>query len=93
MRTAFIEALCELAEQNERIWLLTGDLGFSVLERFAQRFPQRYVNMGVAEQNMTGVAAGLALVFCKGITVSYRFGDTGRLGYVASCHRWMLSCS
>ncbi len=61
MRTAFIETLCELAEQDERIWLLTGDLGFSVLECFAQRFPKRYVNMGVAEQNMTGVAAGLAL--------------------------------
>ncbi len=61
MRSSFIESLCELAEQNERIWLLTGDLGFSVLERFAQCFPKRYVNMGVAEQNMTGVAAGLAL--------------------------------
>lgn len=61
MRKAFIEALCEMAEQDERIWLLTGDLGYSVLERFATRFPGRYVNMGVAEQNMTGVAAGLAL--------------------------------
>ena len=61
MRTAFIETLCQLAEQDERIWLLTGDLGYSVLERFAQRFSKRYVNVGVAEQNMTGVAAGLAL--------------------------------
>ncbi len=61
MRTAFIEALCEMAEKDERIWLLTGDLGYSVLERFATRFPGRYVNMGVAEQNMTGVAAGLAM--------------------------------
>jgi len=61
MRTAFIETLCELAELNNRIWLLSGDLGYSVLERFAQRFPERYVNMGVAEQNMMGVAAGLAL--------------------------------
>ena len=61
MRTAFIETLCELAAQDKRVWLLAGDLGFSVLERFAQRFPERYVNMGVAEQNMTGVAAGLAL--------------------------------
>jgi transketolase len=61
MRTAFIETLCELAELDNRIWLLCGDLGYSVLERFAQRFPGRYVNMGVAEQNMTGVAAGLAL--------------------------------
>jgi len=61
MRTAFIETLCELAGQDERIWLLTGDLGYSVLEHFSQRFPKRYVNVGVAEQNMTGVAAGLAL--------------------------------
>lgn len=61
MRTAFIEALCEAAERDERVWLVCGDLGFSVLEPFAARFPGRYVNAGVAEQNMTGVAAGLAL--------------------------------
>ena len=61
MRAAFIETLCELAERDERIWLLTADLGYSVLERFATRFPDRFVNVGVAEQNMTGVAAGLAL--------------------------------
>ena len=61
MRKAFIETLCELAEKDDRIWLLTGDLGYSVLEKFSQSFPERYVNMGVAEQNMTGVAAGLAL--------------------------------
>ena len=61
MRTAFIEALCELAATDRRIWLLCGDLGYSVLEVFASRFPDRYVNVGVAEQNMTGIAAGLAL--------------------------------
>jgi len=61
MRTAFIDTLVELAEADERIWLLTGDLGYSVLERFSQRFLQRYVNVGVAEQNMLGLAAGLAL--------------------------------
>ncbi len=61
MRTAFIHQLCALAEQDERIWLLCGDLGFSVLEAFSDRFPSRYLNAGVAEQNMTGVAAGLAL--------------------------------
>lgn len=61
MRTAFIETLKDLAGQDERIWLLCADLGFSVLEPFAQAFPKRYVNVGVAEQNMTGVAAGLAL--------------------------------
>jgi transketolase len=61
MRTAFIEALCETAERDPRVWLVCGDLGYSVLEPFARRFPSRYVNAGVAEQNMTGVAAGLAL--------------------------------
>lgn len=62
MRTAFIEELIRLAEQDERIWLVCGDLGYSVLEAFADRFPERYLNAGVAEQNMTGVAAGLALM-------------------------------
>jgi transketolase len=61
MRTAFINALMTAAERDDRIWLLTGDLGYSVLEPFAQRFPERYVNVGIAEQNMTGVAAGLAM--------------------------------
>jgi transketolase len=61
MRTAFIERLCELAEEDERIWLVCGDLGYSVLEAFSDRFPKRYLNAGVAEQNMTGIAAGLAL--------------------------------
>jgi transketolase len=61
MRTAFIETLCQLAERDPRVWLITGDLGYSVLERFANRFPERYLNAGVAEQNMIGVAAGLAM--------------------------------
>ncbi|MGI8772536.1 MAG: transketolase family protein [Acidobacteriaceae bacterium] len=61
MRTAFIQELCTLAEQDDRIWLICGDLGYSVLEVFAERFPDRYLNAGVAEQNMTGVAAGLAM--------------------------------
>ena len=60
MRTSFIDTLCEEAAADERVWLLTGDLGYSVLERFAGAFPQRYVNVGVAEQNLAGIAAGLA---------------------------------
>jgi transketolase len=61
VRQAFIDTLHELAAQDERIWLLTGDLGFSVLEGFAASFPDRYLNVGVAEQNLAGIAAGLAL--------------------------------
>jgi transketolase len=60
MRTTFIDTLCAVAERNERVWLLTADLGYSVLERFRDRFPGRYVNVGVAEQNLIGIAAGLA---------------------------------
>lgn len=73
MRTAFIETLCRLARQDERIWLLAGDLGFSVLERFAQAFPSRFVNVGVAEQNMMGVAAGLAL--CGNVVFTYSIAN------------------
>ena len=60
MRAPFIAALLELAEQDERILLLTGDLGYLVLEPFAERLPERFFNAGVAEQNLLGVATGLA---------------------------------
>ena len=60
MRHALTAALCDLAERDERLVLLTGDLGFTVLEPFADRFPDRFLNVGVAEQNMIGVATGLA---------------------------------
>lgn len=60
MRSAFAHALLDLAAADERIVLLTGDLGFAVLEPFAQRFPDRFWNAGVAEQNMVGMATGLA---------------------------------
>jgi transketolase len=60
MRSAFIRTLEELAERDQRILLLTGDLGYMVLESFAEKFPERFFNLGVAEQNMVGVATGLA---------------------------------
>src|SRR3989338_7440438 len=61
MRTAFITTLESLAGKNKNIFLLNGDLGFSVLEHFTKKFPRRAYNMGVAEANMMGVAAGLAM--------------------------------
>lgn len=60
MRNAFIDELVLLAEQNSNIALVVGDLGYSVVEPFAERFPDRFINAGVAEQNMTGLAAGMA---------------------------------
>jgi len=71
MRKAFINTLIQLAEQDKGIWLLTADMGFGLVEPFATRFPKQYINVGVAEQNMIGVATGLALegkkVFCYSI--------------------------
>jgi len=61
VRDTFIRKLSELAETDDRIMLITGDLGFGVLDDFARRFPRQYLNAGVAEQNMTGLAAGMAL--------------------------------
>jgi len=61
VRIAFVNTLQELAEKNKNIMLLTGDLGYSVFERYIKLFPKQFINMGVAEQNMTGVAAGLAI--------------------------------
>lgn len=60
MRLAFVNALSELAAQDSRIVLLTADLGYLVLEQFGERFPDRFFNAGVAEQNMVGLAVGLA---------------------------------
>jgi len=61
VRIAFVNTLQELAEKNKNIMLLTGDLGYSVFERYIKLFPKQFINMGVSEQNMTGVAAGLAI--------------------------------
>ena len=60
MRTAFIQQLIKEAETNERIFLIVGDLGYSVVEPFRDKFPDRFLNAGIAEQNMAGMAAGLA---------------------------------
>ena len=61
MRNAFIHTLCDLAAEHSDVFLLCGDLGYSVLEQFADRFPDRFLNTGISEQNMTEVAAGLSL--------------------------------
>ena len=61
MRGAFVRTLVRARRRRtDRVVLLTGDLGFMVLEPFAERFPDRFFNVGVAEQNMVGIATGLA---------------------------------
>ncbi len=61
MRDAFVETLSEMAAEDPRVMLITGDLGYGVLASFAERFPNQFLNAGVAEQNMTSIAAGMAL--------------------------------
>jgi transketolase len=61
MRNAFLNELFELAQQDERITFITGDLGYTVVEKFMETLPKQFLNAGVAEANMTSVAAGMAL--------------------------------
>lgn len=61
MRDHFIKRLCELALKDKRILLITGDLGFVVFDRYRQECPDQFINAGVAEQNMTSMATGMAL--------------------------------
>lgn len=70
MRDAFVRALTELAEEDPSIVLVNGDLGFGVLTDFIARFPENYVNAGVAEQNMTAVACGMAMTGARAYTYS-----------------------
>lgn len=60
LRKAFIQTLTALAEKDPRVILIIGDVGFSFLEDFITRFPNQFLNAGIAEQNMMGMAAGLA---------------------------------
>lgn len=61
MRTAFIKQLVEEARKNKKIFLIVGDLGYNVVEAFKNEFPERFLNIGIDEQNMAGVATGLSM--------------------------------
>ena len=60
MRKAFIAELVKQAKRNPEIFLITGDLGYGVLEEFQETYPDQFLNSGVNEQTMMGLAAGLA---------------------------------
>lgn len=73
MRDTFVRTLIELAKENQDIELITGDLGFGVLKPYWEQLPNQFINAGIAEQNMTTVAAGMAL---EGKTVfTYSIGN------------------
>ena len=60
MRKPFIETLTELAEKDPKVILIIGDVGFSFIEPFRKKFPNQFLNVGVLEQTMMGVAVGMA---------------------------------
>lgn len=70
MRTRFFADLVEAARSDPDLVLMTGDLGFGVVEPFVEACPEQFINAGVAEQNMTGMAAGIALAGSKVFTYS-----------------------
>jgi transketolase len=70
MRTRFFADLLEAGRENPDLVLVTGDLGFGVVEPFVEALPEQFINAGVAEQNMTGMAAGIALAGGKVFTYS-----------------------
>lgn len=61
MRNSLVNTICKAAEKDKNIILMTGDLGFNVLDKFYLKYPEQFINAGISEQNMTSVAAGLAL--------------------------------
>ena len=61
MRKAVVDILIDLAAKDKKIYVLVGDLGYSVWEKFQEKYPKRFINCGIAEQTMIGMAAGLAL--------------------------------
>jgi len=69
MRKIFVEFLMEIAEKDKEIIFITGDLGFE-FNKFKEKYPDRYFNVGVCEQSMIGMAAGLALQGFKPIVYS-----------------------
>ena len=66
MRTTFVNSFIQLIESGQNVHLLTADLGFKVFDPIRDRYPDRFTNVGVAEANMIGIAAGMAI---RGITV------------------------
>ncbi len=73
MRSLFNRVLLELAGKDKRIFMVVADIGYGEVEPFAEAFPARFYNVGVAEQNMTGVACGLALE--GNIAITYTIGN------------------
>ena len=61
MRRTFGKVISQLAYEDEKIFVIVGDIGFKVFDEFRQKYPERFINMGICEQSIIGVSAGMAL--------------------------------
>ena len=61
MRRSFGKIITELADRDDKIYILVGDIGYRVFDEFREKHPDRFINMGICEQSMIGVSAGMAL--------------------------------
>jgi len=61
MKKALINAICDLMHDHENVYMFTADLGYGVMNRILEEYPERFVNMGICEQNMASAAAGMAM--------------------------------
>lgn len=78
MRNAFVEELLSLARKDDRVTLLSGDIGNHMFDAFKAEYPDRFYNCGIAEANMTGVAAGMALSGLRPVTYTIAAFNTAR---------------
>ena len=61
MRRAFGRWIAEIAEKDDSVYLIVGDIGYKIFDEFREKFPDRFINIGLSEQSMIGIAAGMAL--------------------------------
>lgn len=61
MKKALINAVCNLMDENENVYMFTADLGYGVMNNIIENYSEKFVNMGICEQNMASTAAGMAM--------------------------------
>ena len=80
MRRTFGKIITELADKDEKIYVLVGDIGYRVFDEFREKHPDRFINMGICEQSIISVSSGMALEGLNpGSTPSHHFSSKGPL--------------